>query len=243
MIAIYARLTWLRLKRGRVAWVALALMLLPALGSAALLFHGDGGRDLYDNTLELYYYFLVPFVPALLLAPAIGDEVEGCTYTFLFARPAPRASMVLGKYLATTAGAAAAVAVALALAWGVAIVRPPPELGPEVTHFARTLAGALLGVAVFGAVAIFIGSIFTRHPLVASLVYLALVESGLGSAPLVINLGALSWHLRNVGELGQPSNYLFSLHVPVALSLAIVVAAAALALGGAALIVRRAEYR
>ncbi len=240
---VYARLAWLSLKRGRLLWICAALALLPALASGVLLAEGNGGRDLYDNLLEIYFYFVVPFVPTLLLASAVGDEVDGKTYTFLFARPAPRLALLLGKWLSSTIAAAAIIGAAVALAWGLSMTRLSTEFGPELVHFLRSEAAALLGVVVFGALAITIGSVFVKHPLVAALIYWLAVEATLGSTPLIVNVVALSWHLRNLADLGQPSNFGPTAHVPVALSLAILLAAPALLLSLAGLKLKSAEYR
>ena len=100
-----------------------------------------------------------------------------------------------------------------------------------MVHFLRTELGALLGVIAFGALAAAIGTAFVKHPLVAALVYLLLIEAALGSAPLIINVVALSWHLRNVADLGQPSNFGPMAHLPVAASIVVLLGAPALFLG------------
>jgi ABC-type transport system involved in multi-copper enzyme maturation permease subunit len=215
---------------------------LPALASAALLAQGNGGRDLYDNLMELYFYFMVPFVPTLLLASAVGDEVDGKTYTFWFARPAPRAAMLLGRWATATASAAAMMALSLLVAWGLSMLRLSTPFFPELVHFARTEIGAILGVAAFGALAITLGTFFVKHPLIAAIVYLLLIEATVGSTPLVINVVSLSWHLRNLADLGQPSNFGPTAHIPVAISTGILLIAPAGLLALAGFRLKSAEY-
>jgi ABC-2 type transport system permease protein len=227
-VKTHARLAWLSLKRRKLIWICAGLSFLPALASIILLAQGNGGRDLFDNLMELYFHFMIPFVPTLLLATAVGDELDGKTHTFLFARPAPRISMVLGKVIAATAASAVVMMAAVALAWGLSMLRLSTDFGPEVVHFLRTELGTLLGVIAFGALAATLGTAFVKHPLVAALVYLLLIEATLGSTPLVINVVALSWHLRNVADLGQPSNFGPATHVPVAASIIVLLGAPAL---------------
>lgn len=239
---VHARIAWLSMRRRKLIWICAALALLPAVASAILLAEGNGGRDLYDNLMELYFYFMVPAVPTLLLASAVGDEVDGKTYTFWFARPAPRAAMLLGRWATATAAAAAIMALALALAWGLSMIRLSTEFLPELIHFARTELGAILGVAAFGALAVAIGTFFVKHPLIAAIVYLLLIEAALGSTPLVINVVALSWHLRNLADLGQPSNFGPTAHIPVLISTVILFAAPAGLLALAGFRLKSAEY-
>jgi ABC-type transport system involved in multi-copper enzyme maturation permease subunit len=239
---VHARLAWLGLRRRKLLWILAGLLLLPALASGVLVAEGNGGRDLFDNMMQPYFFFLIPFVPALLLSSAVGDEVDGKTWTFVFARPAPRGAMLAGKWAAATAAATALTAAALALSFALAMTRLSDDFLPELLHFLRVEAAAMIGVAAFGALAAAIGTLFVRHPLVATLIYLGAVEATLGSAPLVVNVATLSWQLRNLADLGQPSNYGPSAHVPALLSLALLVSvpSALLALAGWKL--RTAEY-
>jgi ABC-type transport system involved in multi-copper enzyme maturation permease subunit len=242
MIKTYARLAWLSLKRKKLVWICAGISLLPALASIALIAQGNGGRDLYDNLLKLYFGFTVPFVPTLLLASAVNDEVEGKTYTFLFARPAPRSSMLLGKFAAATAAGAVMMVAALAVAWGLCLTRLQGDFGPELVHFLRSELAAVLGVAAFGALAAALGTAFVKHPLIAALIYLLIIEVWLGSQPVILNVAAISWHLRNVAELGQPANYGPTAHLPAAISALILAGLPAGLLALAGMRLKSAEY-
>lgn len=211
---IYARMTWLRMRRGRVVWAAAALLLLPLLYVAGLAIAGQWGRGLFDNVCELYFRFLVPFVPALTTASAIAEEIENKTFTFVFARPAPRASLVLGKWAAATLPAIAMVVPSLALAWVVAQLRFAGDMAETWPHLLRVELAAVAGVGAYGALALALGAVFSRHPVIAVLGYLLLVEAALGSAPIVLNLVAIAWHLRNVAELPLPDTAFMALKVP-----------------------------
>jgi ABC-type transport system involved in multi-copper enzyme maturation permease subunit len=241
-VKTYARLAWLSLRRKKLVWICAGIAFLPSLASIALLAQGNGGRDLYDNLARLYFGFMVPFVPTLLLAPAVSDEVEGKTWTFLFARPAPRSAMLLGKFAAATAAAAAMMAAALAVAWALCLTRLTSDFGPELLHFLRTELAAVLGVAAFGALAAALGTAFVKHPLIAALIYLLVVETWLGSRPVILNVVAISWHLRNLAELGQPSNYGPTADLPALISALILAGLPAGLLALAGLRLKSAEY-
>ena len=241
-VMTYARLAWLSMRRKKLLWICAGLSLLPAVASLALIAQGNGGRDLYDNLMKLYFSFMVPFVPTLLLAPAVSDEVEGRTWTFLFARPAPRVTMLLGKFVAAGAASAVILAASLALAWGLCLTRLSTDFGPELVHFLRTELAAVLGVFAFGALAAALGTAFVKHPLIAALIYLLVIETWLGSSPMVLNVISISWHLRNLADLGQPSNFGWTAHLPAALSALILAALPAGLLSLAGFKLKTAEW-
>lgn len=211
---IYARMSWLRMRRGRVVWLAAALFALPLVYVAGLAIAGHWGRGLFDDVSELYFRFLVPFVPALTASAAVAEEIENKTFTFVFARPAPRGALVIGKLWAATAPAIAVVVPSIAIAWVVAQARFPADMADTWPHLLRVELAAVLGLCAYGALAAAIGTLFSRHPLVAVLVYLMLIEAGLGSAPIVLNLITIGWHLRNIAELPLPDTAFMAVAVP-----------------------------
>lgn len=239
---IYAGMTWTRMIRGKLVWVSAILLALPILGAVGLVAGGHWGRGLFDNLLEIYFRFLVPFVPALLASPVVAEEIESRTFTFVFARPAPRSALVLGKFVAVVTPVALATTASIAITWLICMLRFPGDMAENVPHLGRALAAGLLGVCTFAALASALGSMFTRHPFVAVMGYLLMIEAGLGSAPIVLNLLAVTWHLRNVADLPLAEVAFMAVHVPPWASAAVAVFVAALGLGGAALAVSGAEY-
>jgi ABC-type transport system involved in multi-copper enzyme maturation permease subunit len=239
---IYAGLTWKRLKRGRLLWVCGVLLLLPVVGAGALAAAGHWGRSLFDEVLELYFRFLVPFVPALLASPVIAEEIENKTFTFAFARPAPRSALVLGKYVAVVVPAALATMVSIALVWLLAMLRFPEDMGGNLPHLAQAELAAVIGTFAFAALASALGSLFTKHPFAGVIGYLLIIEAGLGSAPIVLNLLSMSWHLRNLADLPLAEVSFMALHVPGWVSALIVGVVSTTCLGGAALAVSGSEY-
>jgi len=242
-LGIYRRMHWSRLKRGRLRFAAAILLLLPLAGTAIAL---PFARDLFDNVLDIYFRFLLPFVPALGASAMVSEEIEGKTFTFIFARPAPRWTMVIGKYIALCVPLSLAFAVSIACAYGLSSLRGTGEdFANGLPHLARVLLATVLGVFVYGALAAVIGSWFTRHPFVAVMLYLLLVEALLGSTPVIVNLVALSWHLRNLAGLSLPETSFFAseLHVPLWSSTVTLTGIGGISLFLASLGVNGTEYR
>lgn len=240
---IYARMTLLRLRRGRILWAAGLLLLSPLLYVVPLAIAGHWGRGLFDEVNELCFRFLIPFVPALLASPLLAEEIENKTFTFVFARPAPRSSLIAGKYVAVIAPLVLVIVPTLLVSWLIAMVRFPSDMADGWPHLLRVETAAVLGVCAFGALALTLGTVFSRHPFVAVVVYLGLIEAGLGSTPVVLNLLAVSWHLRNVADLSLPASEFVSLQVPAWASAILAAGVTPLLLWLASLGVTGAEYR
>jgi ABC-type transport system involved in multi-copper enzyme maturation permease subunit len=211
---IYARMAWLRMRRGRVVWLVAVLFALPLVYTAGLAIAGHWGRGLFDDVSELYFRLLIWLVPALTASATVAEEIENKTFTFVFARPAPRGALVIGKLWAATMPAIAVVVPSLAITWLVAQLRFPADMADTWPHLLRVELAAVAGLAAYGALAAAIGTLFSRHPLVAVLVYLMLIEAGLGSSPIVLNLITIHWHLRNIAELPLPDTAFMAVTVP-----------------------------
>lgn len=242
-IGIYRRMHTARLSRGRLRFAAAALLVLPIVGTAVAL---PFARDVFDSVIEVYFRFLLPFIPALGASAMVSEEIESKTFTYIFARPASRWAMVFGKYVAFTVPLVAGFAISIACTYALGSLRGTGEdFVNGLIHLGRVVAAASLGVVVFGAIAAVVGSWFTRHPFVAVMGYLLLVEAMFGSLPVIINLVAMSWHLRNLAGLPLTTSAFFSseLSIPMYVSTLVVAGVSLLALCGAASSVSGAEYR
>jgi ABC-type transport system involved in multi-copper enzyme maturation permease subunit len=240
---VYAGMTWTRLKRGYLLRTCAALIALPVVIAVPLVIAGQWGGGFFENMLEVYFRFIVPFVPALLASPCVAEEIENRTFTFVFARPAPRAALVFGKYVAIVVPAVIAVVLSVAIVWLLAMLRFREDMPGALPLLLRGEAAAVLGVLVFSALACAFGSMFTKHPFVAVAVYLLIVEAGIGSTPIVLHVLAVSWHLRNLtGLLPASTGGFLSIDIPAWGSALWVCIVGFLGLGGAALSISGAEY-
>src|SRR5262252_8274854 len=100
--AAMARLSWLRLWRGRAVWLTALLLAVPpvvALGTSVRL--ADAGAR-WSAVADLSFRSLVLIAPVIHLAGALADEIEGKTYTYLWSRPIRREIILAGKVLAVT---------------------------------------------------------------------------------------------------------------------------------------------
>jgi ABC-type transport system involved in multi-copper enzyme maturation permease subunit len=240
-VGTYRRMHWTRLSRGRLRYALIVLLLLPVAAAGAAL---GFDRAPFDYVLELYFRFLVPFLPALGASAIVSEEIESKTFTFIFARPAPRFAMVLGKFVAFTAPLLAGFTLSLALAFAVSSVRGSgDDFSAALGHFARVLGVVLLGVTAFSAITSLVGSWFTRSPFMGAMGYVLLIEWIFNFVP-AFKLLTVSWHLRNLAAFHRTAVFLVSdMDVPLWASALVVVVLAALSMLGAAAAVSGAEYR
>jgi hypothetical protein len=198
MIAAIARLTWKRLWRGKSIWVTAILLLVP-IGLAAMAVAGvPQASERWGIVGEITLRSLVMLAPVLHLAPAVGEESEGKTYSYLWSRPVPREALVLGKMLAVTPLLALLAAGAVAAAWAISSAGAGPAGDPA--WLGSTLLAAVLGVVTSSCFAVGVGSLFPKHPLVIAFGYIFLAEQALPEINAVQNLSVL-FHTQQVAKL------------------------------------------
>jgi ABC-2 type transport system permease protein len=166
------RTVFMALAAGGPVVLALVLRALDASGVSALRVNGArvGGPVMFGGMIWLLYLrFVVPVLGAFYGTALVSDEVDDRTITYLFTRPIPRGSIVVGKYLAYVA---CTVLVVLPSVMAAYLLLTPIGGGSIAETFPLLLAdlGLLaLGLAVYGAVFALIGASVPR-PLVVSLI-------------------------------------------------------------------------
>jgi ABC-type transport system involved in multi-copper enzyme maturation permease subunit len=168
-IGIIARLSWLRFLRSNTKWLVLLLAAVPPLLAAVALAAGESSAEVWQrNALGQLPAILAV---SLQLAPAVGEEIESKTYTYLWSRPMNRSALVLGNFVAI----APLVAVGFALSTLVVYLL---SLGGDAAvgplDLARSMAASALAVCTAAAMALGAGSLFPRRPLAFVLAYVSL---------------------------------------------------------------------
>src|SRR5947199_10720901 len=97
------RSVFLGVRLGGPVLLALALRVVSTLYEAGFRINGvrAAGASLFGMMIWLLYLrFIVPILGVFYGTALIADEVDDKTITYLFTRPIPRSSVLLGKYLA-----------------------------------------------------------------------------------------------------------------------------------------------
>lgn len=196
------------------------------VGLAVLLRVGPGASA--SEIAAMVLVLALPLVSMLLATGGLREEVEDQTLTYAFVRPLGRGWI----YLARASAAAIPVLVACSVALVVA--------GGGVLEILRHLAAALLATSTHVAVFSLFG-LLLRRPTLVGLVLLGW-EQGLGAVPGFLSRLTLRTHVSAIADL-PASGLLAALQrpPPVWLSLVVLTAVAAAALGAGTWWVRHRE--
>ena len=179
-----ARWTILRHLRSRTVWIAAilaALPLLPLLGSS-LAAAGNPWREFYSLVRPL-----LAILPPLFMGAAVAEEVESGTLSYLWPRPMPRWSLLLGKVMAGVPLAAGLLMLVLAAGFAV-LGRGSPEL------LARGLVSVLVGCTAIGLVAATLGTLIPKQALAVSIGYFLVLDLPLAAIPMSISNLSMAKH-------------------------------------------------
>jgi ABC-type transport system involved in multi-copper enzyme maturation permease subunit len=186
-----ARLTLLRFLRSRVLWIAGVFALLPmvpfALGAGV---EDDVSQRWHDYMAAMSYMQML--VASLLMSPAIAEEIEDKTYTYLWSRPIPRFSVLAGKLMTGTL-------IASTLLIASALVTTLVVGMPDVLVLVQSLLALLLGVMAVGLISSSLGILLPKHAIAASLTYFMVLDLILGALPFAAARISVS---HNVTEIG-----------------------------------------
>jgi len=198
--------TWRRLSRGRAMWVAGVIACAPFL--FATVTHNI-------EPVRAVLTLVMCLLPPIFVASAIGEEIEDRTSTYLWSRPLPRWTLLVGKLLALAPIATALLVLGWLLATKIGIGIMPP--GRSMLAFA---AGGL----AISAVSAGIGTIVPRHGMALSIVYFIVIDLPVGWIPAAVHSISVTRQVRLISghddpaAIGEP---LITLAVIAALWLAI----------------------
>jgi ABC-type transport system involved in multi-copper enzyme maturation permease subunit len=155
--------------------------------------------EFFTNIGGLVYLKALVFLVSLFFGvPAIHDEIEGRTITYLFTRPLPRPAVYAGRLLAVATVSGLILAFSLGLCFLIMVVG---NFGAFSLDFAQIYTNYFLVVllAVFAYTAIFalMGTALKR-PLIWGVLYIFAWENTISAIPLRLQMWTLEWHLRNL---------------------------------------------
>ncbi|MCX5742073.1 MAG: ABC transporter permease subunit [Proteobacteria bacterium] len=175
-----------RLVRGRALWIALVMALLP-IGYALVV--RDGGRPDLPADLFAVEQLLLVVVPPMLLAAAIGDELEDRTTAYLWSRPVPRWSVLAGKLVAL-----APIAIVLVLAsWIVAGLVGSGSAPPLGTVAALAAGGLVIAIVAMG-----LATLVPKHGIALTVTYFLFLDLPIGALPASLRYLSVTHHVRTL---------------------------------------------
>lgn len=179
------RLTLKRIGRGRMMWVAVAVSILPILFAIPM----SMGRHLDKlGSIRAVELFVLAILPPMFAAPAIAEEIEDRTASYLWSRPLARSTLLAGKLLAL----APAGAVAVVLSWWLAAMVATGE-GPPTQS---TIAFAVGSLAV-ACVAAGLATLAPKRGLGLAIIYILVIDLPMGQLPVSLQWLSVT-HATNV---------------------------------------------
>lgn len=192
-----AQVAFVRMLRGKALWVVLAMALLPLLATLPIK-----QRTIPEHwgAVIAFWGYLLAILPPVLLAGAIGEEIEEKTMTYLWSRPLPRWSIVGGKIIAIIPILWIVLSASLILPFYVMF----SDAGAHGMTLARTLAMVVMGTLGVAAVTAGLATLVPRHATVVSLAYLVFIDRTLAWPDASICKLSVTYHaLRLSGMWGD----------------------------------------
>src|SRR3954467_14789179 len=167
------RSIFLGLLLGGPVVLAVILRIVDSLHASGFRVNGAaiGGSAIFGMMIWLLYIrFIVPVLGVFYGTALIADEVEDKTITYLFTRPIPRRSVLLGKYLAYLACTVLLVLPSVMLVFFLVVPTGGSSIAEAFPSLLTDFAMLIVGLAAYGAVFALVGTRLKR-PLVVGLVY------------------------------------------------------------------------
>ena len=198
-----------RLRRGRKWKVAATAVLLLLLTTAGSIFGSEQRpEELFASVLDRgVLSLLAPLLGFLFGAGLLAEELEEGTFLFQAVRPAPRASIVAGRFLAASGWALGTWTVAVLSLHLMVFATSPGAMLAELPDTLRALGGGGLLLLWLLAVSALLGTLLPEAAGVSAGLYLLLVETGGTWLPGVLRLAVPSHHGRLLA--GLPPRNLF----------------------------------
>jgi ABC-2 type transport system permease protein len=153
--------------------IAIVFRTLEALGVPSMRINGVrvGGSVIFGGMIWLLYLkFIVPVLGVFYGTALIADEVEDKTITYLFTRPIPRGSVLVGKYLAYLASTILVVLPSVMIVYFLIAPIGRGSIAAAFPALLKDLGLIALGLIAYGAVFAFIGAKLKR-PMLIGLIF------------------------------------------------------------------------
>jgi ABC-2 type transport system permease protein len=196
---------------GAPVFLALVSRIVDLWWRAPISVNGErvGGAALFGLLIWwVYLRFVVPVLGVFYGTALIADEVDDRTITYLFTRPVPRASILLGKYVAYLVCTTLVVLPSVMLVYFLLV--PLKEVGTHFVSFVTDLGLLALGLAVYGALFALVGTML-RRPVIAGLVFAFGWEQIAMLMPGYVRRFTLVYYLQGLVPHAIPSEGIVSL--------------------------------
>ncbi|MFW5968090.1 MAG: ABC transporter permease [Persicimonas sp.] len=188
------------LLKARKTAILLGVQFLPVVIAVIYVFFSDvEGLSMFTETVEgVVFRFLAPLAALFYGGPALVDEMEGRTLTYLTLRPVPKPALFIGKWLAGATMAIALVVIPILALLIVAAIAAGGAPGTSATTVFQILGATIVGTATYTAIFAALGALFARS-LLGGIVYFVVFEMVFAVLP-VFELLSMRFHMRTAAD-------------------------------------------
>ena len=204
---LLAKLNLKLLFRGNLWWILAACGVLPVL-----LARISQTRHAAETAVASAITLLSIFTP-LLVAGSVGEEVEKKTYAYLWSRPIPRTSFILGKLLAYAPYLFAVFFLSVLASTNMAASR-----GGDAPALAPLACGGAVAALMLSVACALVATITPKHATGFSLFYLLFVDNVIGGIPTSIRYLSLQFQARTVMGVHEDSIVPITTSLPTSLT-------------------------
>jgi ABC-type transport system involved in multi-copper enzyme maturation permease subunit len=176
-----------RFSRGRAVWAVVPIALLPVLFASFV-------HD--PDAIKGPQLLIMGLLPPVFVASAIGEEIEDRTSTYLWSRPLPRWTLLVGKLLAL----APLATLLIVGGWFLAV-----QVGVGHAPAARSILAFGAGALAVCAMAAGIGTLVPKHGMALSLIYFFVIDLAVGAIPAPVRQISITYHVRSLGAFDSPN--------------------------------------
>ncbi len=255
-INVIFRMQIRRLVRGRklrLGVISVALVLFAVVAAR----YAGANRDVgVDRAAELaaeavssglkwgFFHLLAFLIPFLFNAQAIGEEVEGRTFSYLSTRPTGRFAITVGKWLAGTALSVALMVGAVFVLHLAAYATEPTALVEEIGSTVRAAGSLGLLTVFYCTLCTFWGAVAPEGSGIISALYLGVIEFLFSFLPGYFRCISMSYLAQQMGGLEKGGLMADSApDIPIQIGVPVIALMTVIFLGFAALVVQVSEYR
>ncbi len=182
-----ARTTLLRATRRPSTWALAALAFFPAAFGAAF---GAQGYGALTTGGPLALRLVAPLMTAAMVAGPVGESFENRTVVYWFTRPFPRAQVLVGEAL----GHAVAAVSAMLLSGALLAVANALTGTADLASLARIPLGLFAETVALVSLAVALGALVPKHPVLVTLGVLLFTEGALPTAWEKFSYLSLAYH-------------------------------------------------
>ncbi len=174
----------------------LIVQMIPVVAALIyVVFESVDGLTMFTNvTQSVTIPFLAPLAAIFFGGPAIVEEMEGRTLTYLTLRPVNKVTLFVGKSVSAILVAVPLVVLPVLLLFAICLSQSP-DFGEAFANLGPMVGAVALGTTAYTAVFAALGAAFASG-LVGSFIYFVVFEMVLATLP-VLELTSLRYHVKN----------------------------------------------